>query len=220
MLKYVQEQQPKGDFPMNLQDIENKIENYTKSTMSTLAATQKNLDALVFLESIYNKEIRKKENPEHLEMLIMINKFLGIETPQNYFIAENNAEIVKIPIAIPDDSVINKFCNLESTRTEQFLLRDEKDGKERTIEKHECNGEFYFYLNIKQNGKESKKEIDASEYLMLTTHININIPRITTQKYTFINNKDKYNIYINKDENKAILEMVKGKPFPDFLCQI
>lgn len=205
---------------MNFQDIENKISKYTTSSNNLLKTLQKDLDSLVYLESIYNKETRKRTNPEHLEMLIAINNLLNIETPQSYFIEKEQPQIIRIPIAIPDESVINRFCNLESTKTEQFLLRDEKDGKERTIEKHECNGAFYFYLKLKQNDKEQIKEIDSTEYLILTTHININIPRQITHKYTFILNKEKYNIYINKENNSAILEMTNGKPIPEFLYKI
>jgi hypothetical protein len=205
---------------MNFQDIENKISQYKKSTNNLLKTLQKDLDSLVYLETIYNKESRIAENAKHLPMLVEINKLLDIKTPNNYFIEDTKLETVKLKIAIPDERIIQEFCNLESTKTEQFLLRDEKDGKERVIEKHECNGAFFFFLKLRENNTEEIKEISPAEYLMLTTHININITRQITQKYTFILNKEKYNIYINKENNSAILEMTKGKPIPEFLYQI
>ena len=146
-----------------------------------------------------------------------INNILGLETPQSYSNYKKQ-NIVKIEISIPDENILNEFCNLESMKTETFLLKNDANGYLRTIEKNECNGELYFIAKTKNNKEEQEREISAAEYLMLTMQINTQKQKISTKKYTFIYNKEKYYIYIV--ENKAYLEMVEGTKFPEFLEKI
>lgn len=192
----------------------NKLENEITSTLYRL---QELLDSIVKEETLYNKEHEIYKPAKHLNLLSDINNILRLEIPQSY-LDYKKQNIVKIEISIPDENILNKFCNLESTKTETFLLKNDTNGYLRTIEKNECNGELYFVAKTKNNKEEQEREISAAEYLMLTMQINTKKQKTSTKKYTFIYNKDKYYIYII--ENKAYLEMVEGTKFPEFLEKI
>lgn len=196
---------------------ENSIDKLETEITSTLYRLQELLDSIVKEETLYNEEHKIYKPAKHLSLLSDINNILGLETPQSYSNYKKQ-NIVKIEIAIPDENVLNEFCNLESTKTETFLLKNDANGYLRTIEKNECNGELYFIAKTKNNKEEQEREISAAEYLMLTMQINTQKQKISTKKYTFIYNKEKYYIYIV--ENKAYLEMVEGTKFPEFLEKI
>ena len=196
---------------------ENSIDKLETEITSTLYRLQELLDSIVKEETLYNEEHKIYKPAKHLILLSDINNILGLETPQSYSNYKKQ-NIVKIEIAIPDENVLNEFCNLESTKTETFLLKNDANGYLRTIEKNECNGELYFIAKTKNNKEEQEREISAAEYLMLTMQINTQKQKISTKKYTFIYNKEKYYIYIV--ENKAYLEMVEGTKFPEFLEKI
>lgn len=196
---------------------ENSIDKLETEIMSTLYRLQELLDSIVKEETLYNEEHKIYKPAKHLSLLSDINNILGLETPQSYSNYKKQ-NIVKIEIAIPDENVLNEFCNLESTKTETFLLKNDANGYLRTIEKNECNGELYFIAKTKNNKEEQEREISAAEYLMLTMQINTQKQKISTKKYIFIYNKEKYYIYIV--ENKAYLEMVEGTKFPEFLEKI
>ena len=196
---------------------ENSIDKLETEITSTLYRLQELLDSIVKEETLYNEEHKIYKPAKHLNLLSDINNILGLETPQSYSNYKKQ-NIVKIEIAIPDENVLNEFCNLESTKTETFLLKNDANGYLRTIEKNECNGELYFIAKTKNNKEEQEREISAAEYLMLTMQINTQKQKISTKKYTFIYNKEKYYIYIV--ENKAYLEMVEGTKFPEFLEKI
>lgn len=196
---------------------ENSIDKLETEITSTLYRLQELLDSIVKEETLYNEEHKIYKPARHLSLLSDINNILGLETPQSYSNYKKQ-NIVKIEIAIPDENVLNEFCNLESTKTETFLLKNDANGYLRTIEKNECNGELYFIAKTKNNKEEQEREISAAEYLMLTMQINTQKQKISTKKYTFIYNKEKYYIYIV--ENKAYLEMVEGTKFPEFLEKI
>lgn len=196
---------------------ENSIDKLETEIISTLYRLQELLDSIVKEETLYNEEHKIYKPAKHLSLLSDINNILGLETPQSYSNYKKQ-NIVKIEIAIPDENVLNEFCNLESTKTETFLLKNDANGYLRTIEKNECNGELYFIAKTKNNKEEQEREISAAEYLMLTMQINTQKQKISTKKYTFIYNKEKYYIYIV--ENKAYLEMVEGTKFPEFLEKI
>lgn len=195
----------------------NSIDKLETEIISTLYRLQELLDSIVKEETLYNEEHKIYKPAKHLSLLSDINNILGLETPQSYSNYKKQ-NIVKIEIAIPDENVLNEFCNLESTKTETFLLKNDANGYLRTIEKNECNGELYFIAKTKNNKEEQEREISAAEYLMLTMQINTQKQKISTKKYTFIYNKEKYYIYIV--ENKAYLEMVEGTKFPEFLEKI
>lgn len=195
----------------------NSIDKLETEITSTLYRLQELLDSIVKEETLYNEEHKIYKPAKHLSLLSDINNILGLETPQSYSNYKKQ-NIVKIEIAIPDENVLNEFCNLESTKTETFLLKNDANGYLRTIEKNECNGELYFIAKTKNNKEEQEREISAAEYLMLTMQINTQKQKISTKKYTFIYNKEKYYIYIV--ENKAYLEMVEGTKFPEFLEKI
>ena len=195
----------------------NSIDKLETEIISTLYRLQELLDSIVKEETLYNEEHKIYKPAKHLSLLSDINNILGLETPQSYSNYKKQ-NIVKIEIAIPDENVLNEFCNLESTKTETFLLKNDANGYLRTTEKHECNGELYFIAKTKNNKEEQEREISAAEYLMLTMQINTQKQKISTKKYTFIYNKEKYYIYIV--ENKAYLEMVEGTKFPEFLEKI
>lgn len=198
-----------------------KDENFTDKLETEITRTiyklQELLDSIVKEETLYNEEYKIYKPAKHLNLLSDINNILGLETPQSYSNYKKQ-NIVKIEIAIPDENVLNEFCNLESTKTETFLLKNDANGYLRTIEKNECNGELYFIAKTKNNKEEQEREISAAEYLMLTMQINTKKQKVSTKKYTFIYNKEKYYIYII--ENKAYLEMVEGTKFPEFLEKI
>lgn len=196
---------------------ENSIDKLETEIISTLYRLQELLDSIVKEETLYNEEHKIYKPAKHLSLLSDINNILGLETPQSYSNYKKQ-NIVKIEISIPDENVLNEFCNLESTKTETFLLKNDANGYLRTIEKNECNGELYFIAKTKNNKEEQEREISAAEYLMLTMQINTQKQKISTKKYTFIYNKEKYYIYIV--ENKAYLEMVEGTKFPEFLEKI
>lgn len=196
---------------------ENSIDKLETEIISTLYRLQELLDSIVKEETLYNEEHKIYKPAKHLSLLSDINNILGLETPQSYSNYKKQ-NIVKIEIAIPDENVLNEFCNLESMKTETFLLKNDANGYLRTIEKNECNGELYFIAKTKNNKEEQEREISAAEYLMLTMQINTQKQKISTKKYTFIYNKEKYYIYIV--ENKAYLEMVEGTKFPEFLEKI
>ena len=196
---------------------ENSINKLETEITSTLYRLQELLDSIVKEETLYNKEHKIYKPAKHLSLLSDINNILGLETPQTYSNYKKQ-NIVKIEISIPDENILNEFCNLESTKTETFLLKNDANGYLRTIEKNECNGELYFIAKTKNNKEEQEREISAAEYLMLTMQINTQKQKISTKKYTFIYNKEKYYIYIV--ENKAYLEMVEGTKFPEFLEKI
>lgn len=196
---------------------ENSIDKLETEITSTLYRLQELLDSIVKEETLYNEEHKIYKPAKHLSLLSDINNILGLETPQSYSNYKKQ-NIVKIEIAIPDENVLNEFCNLESMKTETFLLKNDANGYLRTIEKNECNGELYFIAKTKNNKEEQEREISAAEYLMLTMQINTQKQKISTKKYTFIYNKEKYYIYIV--ENKAYLEMVEGTKFPEFLEKI
>lgn len=196
---------------------ENSIDKLETEITSTIYRLQELLDSIVKEETLYNEEHKIYKPAKHLSLLSDINNILGLETPQSYSNYKKQ-NIVKIEIAIPDENVLNEFCNLESTKTETFLLKNDANGYLRTIEKNECNGELYFIAKTKNNKEEQEREISAAEYLMLTMQINTQKQKISTKKYTFIYNKEKYYIYIV--ENKAYLEMVEGTKFPEFLEKI
>ena len=196
---------------------ENSIDKLETEITSTFYRLQELLDSIVKEEPLYNEEHKIYKPAKHLSLLSDINNILGLETPQSYSNYKKQ-NIVKIEIAIPDENVLNEFCNLESTKTETFLLKNDANGYLRTIEKNECNGELYFIAKTKNNKEEQEREISAAEYLMLTMQINTQKQKISTKKYTFIYNKEKYYIYIV--ENKAYLEMVEGTKFPEFLEKI
>lgn len=196
---------------------ENSIDKLETEITSTLYRLQELLDSIVKEETLYNEEHKIYKPAKHLSLLSDINNILGLETPQSYSNYKKQ-NIVKIEISIPDENVLNEFCNLESTKTETFLLKNDANGYLRTIEKNECNGELYFIAKTKNNKEEQEREISAAEYLMLTMQINTQKQKISTKKYTFIYNKEKYYIYIV--ENKAYLEMVEGTKFPEFLEKI
>ena len=196
---------------------ENSIDKLETEITCTLYRLQELLDSIVKEETLYNEEHKIYKPAKHLSLLSDINNILGLETPQSYSNYKKQ-NIVKIEIAIPDENVLNEFCNLESTKTETFLLKNDANGYLRTIEKNECNGELYFIAKTKNNKEEQEREISAAEYLMLTMQINTQKQKISTKKYTFIYNKEKYYIYIV--ENKAYLEMVEGTKFPEFLEKI
>ena len=196
---------------------ENSIDKLETEITSTLYRLQELLDSIVKEETLYNEEHKIYKPAKHLSLLSDINNILGLETPHSYSNYKKQ-NIVKIEIAIPDENVLNEFCNLESTKTETFLLKNDANGYLRTIEKNECNGELYFIAKTKNNKEEQEREISAAEYLMLTMQINTQKQKISTKKYTFIYNKEKYYIYIV--ENKAYLEMVEGTKFPEFLEKI
>ena len=196
---------------------ENSIDKLETEIMSTLYRLQELLDSIVKEETLYNEEHKIYKPAKHLSLLSDINNILVLETPQSYSNYKKQ-NIVKIEIAIPDENVLNEFCNLESTKTETFLLKNDANGYLRTIEKNECNGELYFIAKTKNNKEEQEREISAAEYLMLTMQINTQKQKISTKKYIFIYNKEKYYIYIV--ENKAYLEMVEGTKFPEFLEKI
>ena len=196
---------------------ENSIDKLETEITSTFYRLQELLDSIVKEETLYNEEHKIYKPAKHLSLLSDINNILGLETPQSYSNYKKQ-NIVKIEIAIPDENVLNEFCNLESTKTETFLLKNDANGYLRTIEKNECNGELYFIAKTKNNKEEQEREISAAEYLMLTMQINTQKQKISTKKYTFIYNKEKYYIYIV--ENKAYLEMVEGTKFPEFLEKI
>ena len=195
----------------------NSIDKLETEIISTLYRLQELLDSIVKEETLYNEEHKIYKPAKHLSLLSDINNILGLETPQSYSNYKKQ-NIVKIEIAIPDENVLNEFCNLESTKTETFLLKNDANGYLRTIEKNECNGELYFIAKTKNNKEEQEREISAAEYLMLTMQINTQKQKISTKKYTFIYNKEQYYIYIV--ENKAYLEMVEGTKFPEFLEKI
>lgn len=195
----------------------NSIDKLETEIISTLYRLQELLDSIVKEETLYNEEHKIYKPAKHLSLLSDINNILGLETPQSYSNYKKQ-NIVKIEIAIPDENVLNEFCNLESMKTETFLLKNDANGYLRTIEKNECNGELYFIAKTKNNKEEQEREISAAEYLMLTMQINTQKQKISTKKYTFIYNKEKYYIYIV--ENKAYLEMVEGTKFPEFLEKI
>lgn len=196
---------------------ENSIDKLETEITSTIYRLQELLDSIVKEETLYNEEHKIYKPAKHLSLLSDINNILGLETPQSYSNYKKQ-NIVKIEISIPDENVLNEFCNLESTKTETFLLKNDANGYLRTIEKNECNGELYFIAKTKNNKEEQEREISAAEYLMLTMQINTQKQKISTKKYTFIYNKEKYYIYIV--ENKAYLEMVEGTKFPEFLEKI
>lgn len=196
---------------------ENSIDKLETEITSTIYRLQELLDSIVKEETLYNEEHKIYKPAKHLSLLSDINNILGLETPQDYSNYKKQ-NIVKIEIAIPDENVLNEFCNLESTKTETFLLKNDANGYLRTIEKNECNGELYFIAKTKNNKEEQEREISAAEYLMLTMQINTQKQKVSTKKYTFIYNKEKYYIYIV--ENKAYLEMVEGTKFPEFLEKI
>ena len=193
---------------------ENSIDKLEREITSTLYRLQELLDSIVKEETLYNEEHKIYKPAKHLILLSDINNILGLETPQSYSNYKKQ-NIVKIEISIPDENILNEFCNLESTKTETFLLKNDANGYLRTIEKNECNGELYFIAKTKNNKEEQEREISAAEYLMLTMQINTQKQKVSTKKYTFIYNKEKYYIYIV--ENKAYLEMVEGTKFPEFL---
>lgn len=195
----------------------NSIDKLETEIISTLYRLQELLDSIVKEETLYNEEHKIYKPAKHLSLLSDINNILGLETPQSYSNYKKQ-NIVKIEISIPDENVLNEFCNLESMKTETFLLKNDANGYLRTIEKNECNGELYFIAKTKNNKEEQEREISAAEYLMLTMQINTQKQKISTKKYTFIYNKEKYYIYIV--ENKAYLEMVEGTKFPEFLEKI
>lgn len=196
---------------------ENSIDKLETEITSTIYRLQELLDSIVKEETLYNEEHKIYKPAKHLSLLSDINNILGLETPQSYSNYKKQ-NIVKIEISIPDENVLNEFCNLESMKTETFLLKNDANGYLRTIEKNECNGELYFIAKTKNNKEEQEREISAAEYLMLTMQINTQKQKISTKKYTFIYNKEKYYIYIV--ENKAYLEMVEGTKFPEFLEKI
>lgn len=196
---------------------ENSIDKLETEITSTLYRLQELLDSIVKEETLYNEEHKIYKPAKHLSLLSDINNILGLETPQSYSNYKKQ-NIVKIEISIPDENILNEFCNLESMKTETFLLKNDANGYLRTIEKNECNGELYFIAKTKNNKEEQEREISAAEYLMLTMQINTQKQKISTKKYTFIYNKEKYYIYIV--ENKAYLEMVEGTKFPEFLEKI
>ena len=196
---------------------EKSIDKLETEITSTLYRLQELLDSIVKEETLYNEEHKIYKPAKHLILLSDINNILVLETPQSYSNYKKQ-NIVKIEISIPDENVLNEFCNLESTKTETFLLKNDANGYLRTIEKNECNGELYFIAKTKNNKEEQEREISAAEYLMLTMQINTQKQKISTKKYTFIYNKEKYYIYIV--ENKAYLEMVEGTKFPEFLEKI
>lgn len=196
---------------------ENSIDKLEREITSTLYRLQELLDSIVKEETLYNEEHKIYKPAKHLILLSDINNILGLETPQSYSNYKKQ-NIVKIEISIPDENILNEFCNLESTKTETFLLKNDANGYLRTIEKNECNGELYFIAKTKNNKEEQEREISAAEYLMLTMQINTQKQKVSTKKYTFIYNKEKYYIYIV--ENKAYLEMVEGTKFPEFLEKI
>ena len=195
----------------------NSIDKLETEITSTLYRLQELLDSIVKEETLYNEEHKIYKPAKHLSLLSDINNILGLETPQSYSNYKKQ-NIVKIEISIPDENILNEFCNLESMKTETFLLKNDANGYLRTIEKNECNGELYFIAKTKNNKEEQEREISAAEYLMLTMQINTQKQKISTKKYTFIYNKEKYYIYIV--ENKAYLEMVEGTKFPEFLEKI
>ena len=195
----------------------NSIDKLETEIISTLYRLQELLDSIVKEETLYNEEHKIYKPAKHLSLLSDINNILGLETPQSYSNYKKQ-NIVKIEISIPDENILNEFCNLESMKTETFLLKNDANGYLRTIEKNECNGELYFIAKTKNNKEEQEREISAAEYLMLTMQINTQKQKISTKKYTFIYNKEKYYIYIV--ENKAYLEMVEGTKFPEFLEKI
>lgn len=196
---------------------ENSIDKLETEITSTIYRLQELLDSIVKEETLYNEEHKIYKPAKHLSLLSDINNILGLETPQSYSNYKKQ-NIVKIEISIPDENILNEFCNLESMKTETFLLKNDANGYLRTIEKNECNGELYFIAKTKNNKEEQEREISAAEYLMLTMQINTQKQKISTKKYTFIYNKEKYYIYIV--ENKAYLEMVEGTKFPEFLEKI
>ena len=196
---------------------ENSINKLETEITSTLYRLQELLDSIVKEETLYNEKHKIYKPAKHLSLLSDINNILGLENPQSYSNYKKQ-NIVKIEISIPDENILNEFCNLESMKTETFLLKNDANGYLRTIEKNECNGELYFIAKTKNNKEEQEREISAAEYLMLTMQINTQKQKISTKKYTFIYNKEKYYIYIV--ENKAYLEMVEGTKFPEFLEKI
>lgn len=216
-----------------------QILHFKSKSNIELVQLQRSLDSLVYWESLYNRENGIDKNPEHLNILIAINEITGDRTPDAYFITNQkntkltssiakkvsqiknniNPKVKKsISIVLPSNFDYTYLEDLCISKTEIFMLRDSTPGAtQNTISKTEINGEYYFLKTSKHKNIETEKEITGSEYLMLTTNINVDIPRISTTRYSFTYNKQKYSIVINNSEHTAILEMYESEEIPDFL---
>ena len=210
--------------------IQLEINRYTSVVNTQLRNLKNNLDSLVYWETLYNKENKINKNSANLGNLIAINDILHEETPEYYFIEQaeiknhsqiktrTKEELEQINIVMPSPEVLNQIYNLNCIKTEIFFLRNNMPGTaQKTIIKTENNGNYEFLLKTKHKNIEEEREIDAKEYLLLTTQIDVNVSRISTTKYTFIYNKRKYNIFVNNTEKTAILEFYKSAPIPDFI---
>ena len=217
-------------FDSNKSPIQSQINRHKSEVDIQIRRLKENLDALVYWETLYNKENKINRNAANLQNLIAINDILHEDTPECYFIerpetkgqlqkkTKNKEKLEKIAIVMPSPEVLSQIYNLNYTKTEIFLLRSEMPGStQKTIIKTENNGKYEFLIRTKHKNIEEEKIIDAKEYLLLTTQIDVNTSRISTTSYTFIYNKRKYNILVNNTENTAILEYYKSAPIPDFI---
>lgn len=217
-------------FDANKSPIQLEINRYTSVVDIQIRKLQENLDKLVYWETLYNKENKINKNAENLQNLIAINDILHESTPECYFIEQpemqghcqkkkkSKEKLIQVRIVMPSLDVLSTIHSLNYSKTEMFLLKNEMPGKsQKTIMKIENNGSYDFILRTKHKNIEEERAIDAAEYLMLTTQIDVNISRISTTCYTFIYNKRKYNILINNTENTAILEYFESAPIPDFI---
>lgn len=212
--------------------IQLEINKYRSAVNIQLRKLKEDLDNLVYWETLYNKENKINKNSENLDNLIVINKLLKEKTPEYYFIEQKKEffiskkepirekieNIERVEIVLPSSDVLETIYNLSHTKKEIFLLKNNIPGSpQRTIIKIERNGKYEFLLKTKHKNIEDERIIDAAEYLMLTTQIDVNIDRISTTNYTFIYKNHRYNIYINNTESTAILEYYKSSSIPDFL---
>lgn len=208
--------------------IQSEIMKHRTEVNAQLRRLQETMDTLVYWETLYNKENKINKNANGLKNLIIINDILHEKTPECYFIEQPEMQgVLKhkerektqiLPIVAPTVDLLASMPNLDSVKTEIFLLRNDMPGSaQRTIMKIENNGNFEFVMRTKHKNIEEERILDAKEYLMLTMHINTETPRISTTKYTFIHKKRKYSILVNNTENTAVLEMFKSAQIPDFI---
>lgn len=178
------------------------------------------LETLVYWETLYNKENNIPKNSSHLNMLIAINNVLGDETSEHYFIDKSIKPTVnQLVVALPSESDILSMDDLRIAKTEMFMLRENQPNPPiRMIMKTETNGDFQFFMRTKYKNIETEKIIDASEYLMLTTQVNLDISRISVVKYTFAYNGNRYILTIDVQNPKAAtLDMIDNNIVPDFI---
>lgn len=217
-------------FDSNKSPIQSQINRHKSEVDIQIKRLKENLDSLVYWETLYNKENKINKNAANLQNLIAINDILHEDTPECYFIerpeikgqsrkkTRDKEELEQVAIVMPSPEVLAQIYNLNYTKTEIFLLKNEMPGSaQKTIMKIENNGSYDFILRTKHRNIEEERTIDAKEYLLLTTQIDINTSRISTTSYAFVYNKRKYNILVNNTENTAILEYYKSAPIPDFI---